>query len=191
MRSQTGAMATWLKVVLALVGLGIAATIGIVVLGVSMLGELGKTATDPQKAAKIADEIVQIRRPLPSEWQYAVGMNMGVMKMAMLRNSSNNVVVNLTRYPKSSKVESITQGAAAGAHMSVEERGEETLAGRKMSYLRGFSKGRGGSAAMAMEMAWVIANNGDLILIHCVEPGKSKFEKEPVAPVLDRVVGFP
>ncbi len=187
-RSQSGQVPTWLKVVLALVVVGFAALVGVIFLAGSLVADFGKQSLDPHQAEKIGDEIIQLRRPLPSGWQYSMGVNMGVMKMAMLMNSADHTVMNLTRYPKSKNTSAITEGAANGAHMAIEERGEEKLAGHDMSFVRGKSKGGGNGTVLAMELCSITADNGDLILIHSVEPGKSKFDRAIVTPILERVI---
>lgn len=174
-------METWLKVVLALVGVGILAIAAICFVLLSMAGECGKNMMDPEKTARLADQIAVLEKPLPGEWAFSAGMNIGVMKMVVLVNTNDKTVITLTRYAKTKAPDSVAQGAAAGAQMAIEETGKEKLRGHNMSFIRGRSKDS------AMEICTLVADDGDLVLIHSLEPAKRKFDRALVNPILERI----
>jgi hypothetical protein len=187
-RSGTGGVPVWVLVVGGLVILGGCVFVALIFATGSLLQGFGKQVVDPAAAAKVAQEIMEMKEPLPKGWDYTAGVNMGPMKMALIRNQKSQAVVNFTRYPKSSHPDEIAEGAAKGAHMTIEERGEDKIGGRKVTFVRGSSSTKG--QHLAMELDTVAADNGDLIMIHSMEPERDKFDRSLVQPVFDSVIRF-
>lgn len=166
--SQKG-VPVWIKIAIAVVAVWITGFAVLIFVG-------GKWLTDKvssrENAVEVVQKIVQIPQPLPKDWQFGAGMDMGPMKFAVMLNKKDKTTISLTRYPGSKQQESTKIGAEQGAGMVVEERGTETIAGHQMTYTRGHSS----RSPMAMQIGFVTADNGDLVMIHVVEPSLQKFD---------------
>lgn len=68
--------------------------------------------------------------------------------------------------------------------MVVEEKGTETIAGHQMTYTRGHSSAKN---SMAMQIGFLKADNGDLVMIHVVEPTEKKFDPSLASEVLSSI----
>lgn len=172
---------TWAKVA---IGIGVFWLVGFTVLAVAAGQWIAKSLPNAENAAIVADKIIQFRKPLPEEWKLSTGLDMGPMKLAVLINSKDSTVVTMTRYAKGSTTTSILQGATKGAQMTVEQSGEETVAGHKMEFVRGRSNGR---RTTAMQVGCIKADNNDIVMIHAIEPSTTSFDPKRIQSVITAI----
>lgn len=192
MRSQQGAMPGWVKVILAVVIIGVVGVIALVWAGFSMV----KNSISPDGAAKVAKEMVVIKEPLPSGWSYVMGMNMGVTKIASLKNEDASVLVQFLDIPNPKKLSAESMlsdselGRSAGSRGRFQkERGGSTwIGGEKVNYVRGTMDHKGQTSAV--EIGIVVMPSGKTIMVQEIEPGADKFDPELPKPLLNAITKF-
>lgn len=194
-RSQRGAMSTWLKIVLICVVVVIVGTIALGAFLFNMGSQFMKTAGDPNAGSKTLREIVQVQEPLPEGWKYAFNMNMGdAMKMVSLANKPTDTFVSIIEVPNSKHQSaddilanpSEAKGLEARG-FTMESRGEESFAGQSMKYIRG-SVSRSGRSSQ-MEMGVITRPNGKLVMVQTIQPGKD-FDPEVTKPLFKQITGL-
>jgi hypothetical protein len=187
-------MPTWAKVLIALVVLGLVGVIALVFVAGSLVANVGKQAVDPANAAKAAHEIVQIQEPLPSGWQWKMGMNMGFMKMAALMNDSSHVMINFMEIPnpKNQTPQQIMENPNTSSQTRnfVEtSHGHDMVAGKDMYWKRGRAETNKGNAVM--QMGIVSGANGKSIMIQVIEPeAHGDYDPSQAEPIMKRITGF-
>jgi hypothetical protein len=193
LRSQKGQIPTWLKVVIGIAVLAIIGVIGLFVVAVSIGGKLLGSATDVKATEKVAHQIVMFDGDLPPGWKYTMNMDMLGMKMVSLMNMENKTMVNLMQLPNpkhqsaSDMVNnpSLEHSKYSGSsRFTVESRGEETIGGEKVPYVR--AKMQDGKE---MEMGFVVLPNGKAVMIQVIEP-TSTYDPALAQPVIDKIKGY-
>lgn len=195
MRSQRGAVPGWLKVLLVVIVVGIVGFVGLCIFGVNMAMD----AVKPGNASKVAQELVDISDPLPSGWEYLMGMNMGFAKMCSIKNAEGTAIVQLIEVPnsKNQTAEQIidsaganfdTPGSSTKGKFEKESQGTRVVGGKDMPYLRGKMTSKGKVAQM--EMGVVILPGGKALMIQELEPEHESFDPEVTKPILDAIKGF-
>lgn len=191
MRSQQGAMPGWVKVILAVVVIGAVGVIALVWAGFSMVSN----SITPDGAAKVAKEMVVIKEPLPTGWSYVMGMNMGVTKIASLKNEDASVLVQFLEVPNPKKLtaeamlsESELGKSATKGRFQRERTGSTWIGGEKVNYVRGTMDHKGQSSAV--EIGIVVMPSGKTIMIQEIEPNAETFDPELPKPILNSITKF-
>lgn len=202
MRSQRGAVPGWLKILLVVIVVGIVGFVGLCIFGVNMAMD----AVKPGNASKVAQELVDIADPLPSGWEYLMGMNMGFAKMCSIKRTDNAAIVQLIEVPndKNQTAEQIIDAAAANfdnpktpgmalgngskGKFEKEAQGTRVVGGKDMPYLRGKMTSQG--KVTPMEMGVVVLPGGKALMIQELEPESESFDPEAAKPILDAIKGF-
>lgn len=182
MESEVGkGIPVWVKVVVGVAVVWITAGIVLVAIGCQWIASV---LPNHKTALAVSEKIVQFRKPLPKDWQFETGVDAGPMKFAVMRNTKNSTCITFTRYPGAAKRDATARGAEAGARMEEIERGTEMIAGHQMAYARGHSSSR---TPMAMQIGFITADNGDLVMIHAIEPSERKFDPTLIQDVMQKV----
>lgn len=199
MRSQRGAVPGWLKVLLVVIVVGIVGFVGLCIFGVNMAMD----AVKPGNASKVAQELVDISDPLPSGWEYLMGMNMGFAKMCSIKNQDGTAIVQLIEVPntKNQTAEQIIDSAGANfdnpgapgvsgtkGQFEKESQGTRVVGGMDMPYLRGKMTSKGKVAQM--EIGVVVLPGGKAVMIQELEPDSQSFDPAVTKPLLDSIKGF-
>lgn len=177
-------MPLWAKILIGVFLFCAVGAVAMVWISANALKEIGKHAADPADTARLVHKMVDIDEPLPAGWRYAMNVNMGsVMSIATMHNSDSTVVVNLTKYPNKLARE-VANGQARGAGMTVQEEGEEPLAGKPIKYLRGTGSLR---RRPTFEQIWYTPTSDGSLTVHVFEVGKSSWDGAAAHELTDHI----
>jgi len=204
-RNQRG-LATWVKV---LIGVMIIGTIGFIVLiagGVYFVGGAMKQMNDPAQVRSTVDSIAKFSDPLPTGWKFGIALNMFGTSIAVVNNDKESLMVTLLKLPRSDKdidptsvIESYAEkgvpsvgGTEAGktsAKLNIQQRGELTVAGEKMSYVTGYSE-RGSSRFSQMIGCVMPKATKEAIIVQGVTLNSEEYKIEQTKTLLGSIKGF-
>jgi hypothetical protein len=190
-RRNNKGIATWLKWLLGLMAVAFVLCLATCGLGGFFVYQAFQDGTDPVKAEKVANTIVQIKQ-LPPNYKYSFGMDMMVMTMVVVTNSSNKMTYMLFKVPTStaqganqpkSADEFVEQMAAQGVPtaggsgskttITVKEKGKTKVGNTEMPYIIGVSQSSSGKQQPAF-LGCVMPTKDEAILVCAATEDESK-----------------
>jgi hypothetical protein len=158
-RNNSG-LATWLKVLIGVAGLGVVGGIVLAVVGGMYIFDLSRNMMDPQHVRRVSDSIAKIEYPLPSEFKPVMALDlMGVRTVSFsdMNEHLTIMLMQLEKAPKAASAEQVIQsyarkgstmpGAKAGPgsfasaySMHIQSTGHMTVGGESMPYAIGESE---------------------------------------------------
>lgn len=186
------------KFVQIVIGIFVVAILGIVIscIVASQMMKNSAGASSPDSAETIAQQLVELPRPLPPGWRYGVGVDVGgYQKSATLQATPpghGEVRIQLISQsfgkntPSAKAVASrFKMPPVAGMTFEVDSRGEETIGGEKAYYVR--QHGIFMSKKQALEVALIDTGNGGILQIQTTEDGMDKFDPNLVDPLIKSI----
>ncbi|HEY9793389.1 MAG TPA: hypothetical protein V6D22_23510 [Candidatus Obscuribacterales bacterium] len=151
-----------------------------------------KQLTTTPNSAKIAQQFLSIDDPLPAGWEYAGGMDVGLVKNCTIKNAgtSDRVVVALYAEPPSKKrvkAKDMATNSLTGKS-TIESSGQDVIAGQTMYYNRGMR--HMGKMDIPFQMGYLNTPSGRLVTIEVFEPSVKTYDPQVVKPILDHIKGF-
>jgi hypothetical protein len=144
-------MATWVKVLLVIFGLGFVLTLA----GGITLFFMVKNTIDPKNVQTVAESLVTFDGPLPERYRYTAGSKIMTMSFVVITDNTDKLLYSIIGVEGDNKAEvtaeSLVDGVSKGKNMpampngggnstiNAKEKGTLDVAGLKMPYVAGTS----------------------------------------------------
>lgn len=207
-RNQKG-LATWVKVLLAVVALGFVVLVGLGIAGFMFVTDLSKKATKPEYVKEVTQTIAKIDE-LPSGFKYQMGIDAMGMSIVALLNEDEKLSVMLMKLPQAPGAEKPDQivdkyaergvptvgmpsgggqGTGGASPMQIKDKGKLTVGGEEMPYAIGESEIKGTKVAQLIGCVVPKAGNKTVLFIGQTLDG-SPYKMEPTKQLLSSIKGF-
>lgn len=194
---------TWSKVMIAFVLVSMVGSIVLFVFAMFFLQKMARQATDPKLVVQVAKQIADFPEPLPNGYRWEVGVSVPKIVPIVSANLShqpdNQVIEFLLDRPKQYEDAKtyLDRALQLGGNdvlpsqiCTIEKRGEETIAGEKMTYIVGEFKSAGDNKMGGMVGCLSIKNKRKTILIYAFQPSGSPYNAKVTTDLLNSIKGF-
>ncbi len=204
-RNQKG-LATWVKILIAVMVIGTISIIGIITAGVFFFGGAMKDMMDPAKVKATVDAIAKFEDPLPQGWKFGMGLNLFGTSVGVVTNEKEKLTITLLKLPRGGK--EVTSEVIVGeyaekgipnvsgmdadktsAPLTVKDKGRLTVGGEEMTFVSGVSE-RGGKTFSQFIGSVIPKSDPSVIIIQGVCFDSETYKIEQTKRLLSAIKSF-